>query len=270
MAIKLLGAAPSGGTDGATKGYVDSVLANLVAVSASQAAVSADVALTTSATWYTGPSISLSAGTYFVIAVLQHWRTTTTAENIFGRISDGTNHYASGQFYHASVAGAGSQLILAAKITLAATTTINGQMTSSAGASTSAIKAAMTANGAGNNASQIIAIRLDGQQQVAGRYVGINAQTGTTYTPVLSDENSLVTLSNASAITVTLPQDSELAFPVGGRIDFAGIGAGLVTFAAGTGATVNGTPSLVTRARYSAVTAIKVSANTWLLVGDLA
>ena len=103
-----------------------------------------------------------------------------------------------------------------------------------------------------------------------GRYVSINAQTGVTYTPVLGDEGTLVTCTNAAAITVTLPQNSALAFPIGGRIDFAGLGAGLVTFAAGTGATVNGTPGLTTRAQYSAVSVVKVSTNGWLVVGDLA
>ena len=98
----------------------------------------------------------------------------------------------------------------------------------------------------------------------------VNAQTGTTYTVVLSDDSKLVTLSNASAITCTLPQDSDVAIPVGGQVHFAQIGAGQVTFAAGTGATVNSTPGLKCRAQYSAVTAIKRAANTWLLVGDLA
>lgn len=98
----------------------------------------------------------------------------------------------------------------------------------------------------------------------------INAQTGTTYTPVLTDASKIVTLSNASAITVTLPQDSDVAFPTGSRIDFIGIGAGLVTFAAGTGATLNGTPSLVSRAQWSGVTAVKRAANTWVILGDLA
>ena len=41
--------------------------------------------------------------------------------------------------------------------------------------------------------------------------VAINAQTNTTYTPVLADANStLVTLSNASAITVTIPPNSSV------------------------------------------------------------
>lgn len=98
----------------------------------------------------------------------------------------------------------------------------------------------------------------------------INPQTGTTYTPVADDLGKLVTLDNASAITVTLPQDSAVTIPVGGRIDFAAIGAGIPTFVAGTGATVNGTPSLVMRDQWSAVSAVKRAADTWLLVGDLA
>lgn len=98
----------------------------------------------------------------------------------------------------------------------------------------------------------------------------VNAQTGTAYTIVLADEQKLVTLNNAAAITVTLPQDSDVAIPVGGQVHFAQLGAGQVTFVAGTGATVNGTPGLKCRAQYSTVTAIKRAANTWLLVGDLA
>lgn len=102
-----------------------------------------------------------------------------------------------------------------------------------------------------------------------GRYAGINAQTGTAYTPVITDQGKLVTLTNAAAITVTLPQDSALAIPIGNTIDFVGLGAGLVTFVAGAGATKN-PAATVTRAQYSAATAIKVAANTWLVVGDLA
>jgi len=98
----------------------------------------------------------------------------------------------------------------------------------------------------------------------------INAQTGTTYTLVAADASGLVTCTNAAAITVTLPQDSDAAIAVGSRVDVAVLGAGMVTFVAGTGATANGTPSLVTRAQWSAATCIKRAANTWLVVGDLA
>ena len=98
----------------------------------------------------------------------------------------------------------------------------------------------------------------------------LNAQTGTTYTVVIADAGRVVTFNNASPITLTLPQDSDAAISIGSRIDCIVLGTGMVTFAAGAGATVNATPSLVTRAQYSAATAIKYAANSWIIVGDLA
>lgn len=98
----------------------------------------------------------------------------------------------------------------------------------------------------------------------------INAQTGTTYTTVLSDAGKLVTLSNASAITLTIPPNSSVAYPIGTRIDFIQIGAGQVTVAGGIGVTVNSTPTLKFRAQHSAASCIKIGTDTWQLVGDLA
>jgi len=98
----------------------------------------------------------------------------------------------------------------------------------------------------------------------------INAQTGTTYTTVLSDAAQLVTLNNASAITLTIPPNSSVAYPTGTRIDFIQIGAGQVTVAGGTGVTVNSTPTLKFRAQHSAASCIKIATDTWQLVGDLA
>jgi hypothetical protein len=97
----------------------------------------------------------------------------------------------------------------------------------------------------------------------------INAQTGTTYAPVVADENTMITLSNAASITVTLPSNGTQAFPVGAEVDFLWYGVGQPTFAAGSGATVNGTPGLKFRARYSAATAKKVATNDWVAIGDL-
>lgn len=106
---------------------------------------------------------------------------------------------------------------------------------------------------------------------VRGRFVDINAQTGTTYTPVLGDRGKVVTLTNAAAITVTLPSDASVAFPIGTVITFAVFGAGMATFVAGSGANpIKATPSAVSRATNSGIDAIKVAANTWWLAGDLA
>ena len=96
-----------------------------------------------------------------------------------------------------------------------------------------------------------------------------NAQTGTSYTLALTDEGKLVTLSNASAITLTVPPNSSVAFDVGTYIDLAQIGAGQVTVAQGSGVTVNATPGLKFRAQYAGATLRKTGTNTWLLFGDL-
>jgi len=98
----------------------------------------------------------------------------------------------------------------------------------------------------------------------------LNAQTGTSYTTVLADASKLVTLNNGSAITLTIPANSSVAYPVGTKIDLAQIGAGQVTVAGAGGVTVNSTPTLKFRAQYSAATCIKTATDTWLLVGDLA
>jgi len=112
---------------------------------------------------------------------------------------------------------------------------------------------------------------VDAQVSVAqSRYPSINAQTGTSYTLVLTDAGKLVTLDNAGAVTVTVPLNSTVAYAVGTRIDLAGLGVGLVTVAATGGVTINATPSLGLRARYSGATLTKLATNTWLLVGDLA
>lgn len=97
----------------------------------------------------------------------------------------------------------------------------------------------------------------------------LNAQTGTTYTLVASDKNKLVTLSNASAITLTVPTNSSVAYATGSQISIVQLGAGQVTVVGAGGVTVNATPGLKLRAQYSAATLIKVGTDSWLLVGDV-
>lgn len=97
----------------------------------------------------------------------------------------------------------------------------------------------------------------------------IKADTSASYTLILSDENALVTLSNAGPISVILPTDLMAAFPAGAEVDFLWLGAGQPTFSAAWGATVNGTPGLLMRAQYSAATAKKLAPDTWIVVGDL-
>lgn len=97
----------------------------------------------------------------------------------------------------------------------------------------------------------------------------INAQTGTTYTITGTDANNIVTLNNADPITVTLPQDLDLDFDIGKKIDFIVLGLGMATFQAGTGATLRTATTAVTKGQYAFVTVIKIASNTWLIKGEL-
>jgi len=98
-----------------------------------------------------------------------------------------------------------------------------------------------------------------------------DAETGTTYTLVAGNLNQLVTLNNASAITLTVPPS---VFSAGDVINIAQIGAGQVTLAQGAGVTINSTGATATapklRARYSAASIICTASNTFLVVGDIA
>lgn len=117
-----------------------------------------------------------------------------------------------------------------------------------------------------------MSVSIVGGTVSASAYLNFNAQTGTTYTLVAADaENKLVTTSNASAVTVTIPPS---VFTAGQQINVASIGVGLTTFAAGSGVTITSTgatsaaPKL--RAQNSACTVVCTASNTFLVIGDLA
>ena len=104
----------------------------------------------------------------------------------------------------------------------------------------------------------------------------LNAQTGTTYTFALTDaNNTLVTASNASAQTYSIPTNASVAFPVGSQINIIAIGAGQVTINAVTSGTTtvssNGATATAPKLRvqYSSATLIKVATDTWYVVGDI-
>lgn len=105
-----------------------------------------------------------------------------------------------------------------------------------------------------------------------GSTVTINAQTGTTYTLVAADAGKLVTLTNGSAITLTVPTNASVAFPVGTVIALAQLGAGLVSIAGASGVTVNGvTPGDDDLAgQWATASLTKLATDTWLLSGGLA
>ena len=120
----------------------------------------------------------------------------------------------------------------------------------------------------GGGSSGSVTIGLD---STAATTLTLNAQTGTTYTLVLADAaNKLVTTSNASAVTVTVPPS---VYSAGQVINVQSIGVGLTSFAQGAGVTITSTgatPSAPTlRARYSAASVVCTGSNTFTILGDI-
>lgn len=103
----------------------------------------------------------------------------------------------------------------------------------------------------------------------------LNAQTGTTYTFVLADNGKLVTASNSSAQTYSIPTNASVAFPIGTQINIVSLGTGIVTIQAVTAGTTtvqsNGATSTAPRlrAQYSAAVCVKTATDTWIVIGDI-
>ena len=98
----------------------------------------------------------------------------------------------------------------------------------------------------------------------------INTQIGTSYTLVLSDSNKLITLSNASPITVTVPLFSAVPYDIGTKIDFIQLDVGKVTFAPSGAVIINSTSGYKSiSGQYIAVSLIKIATDTWILLGNL-
>jgi hypothetical protein len=116
------------------------------------------------------------------------------------------------------------------------------------------------------------------QAKLADRVIGsaeydslsLNAQTGTTYTLVLADAHKVLTLNNASPITLTVPPESSVAFEIGDQVNLLQLGAGQVTVAAGSGVTLRSEGSkLKLTGQYALATLVKIATDEWVLVGNL-
>ena len=105
---------------------------------------------------------------------------------------------------------------------------------------------------------------------------GLNDQTGTTYTTVLSDSYQvLVTMNNASANALKIPTNASVAHPVGTVITVLNKGAGLCTISAVTSGTTTilsagATAAAPTLAQYKSAALIKTATDTWYVVGAIA
>lgn len=108
------------------------------------------------------------------------------------------------------------------------------------------------------------------QNQLATAIIAIRDATGASTTALLADDGKLITMSNASANTFTVPPNSSVAFGIGTQLNIAQLGAGQTTIVAGSGVTLNSAGSkLKLAAQYAVATCVKTDTNTWFVVGNL-
>lgn len=99
----------------------------------------------------------------------------------------------------------------------------------------------------------------------------INSQSGTTYTIVRADTLTYITTTNSSAVTISIPDDATAAMSPPVILEVYQVGAGKVTIAPLNGNVTVVSPSgkFKTANQYSKIILNKISANMWVLSGDL-
>lgn len=104
---------------------------------------------------------------------------------------------------------------------------------------------------------------------VALQEVEFNIQT-TNYTLVLADQYKMIEMNSAGAVTLTIPKNSDVAFPIGTQILVSQYGAGQVTFNTGVAVTVRSSGGKTkTAAQYAMATLVKRGTDEWYLAGDI-
>lgn len=90
------------------------------------------------------------------------------------------------------------------------------------------------------------------------------------YTVELEDAATILNCNNGSAITITIPLNAVVAFPVGTEIAFIRKNAGAVTLAGSVGVTISSADSkFKIKGQYGTAAVLKVAENEWILAGSL-
>lgn len=101
--------------------------------------------------------------------------------------------------------------------------------------------------------------------------VVFNDQVGVSYTLALSDMGKMVTLNNANPVSLIVPKNAVVPFPIGTQIDLEQKGGGKVTVAPVDGTvTINSDGgNLSLAAQWVGATLVKTDTDVWTLFGNL-
>jgi hypothetical protein len=119
------------------------------------------------------------------------------------------------------------------------------------------------------------------QAKLADRAVGsaelkeitLIQSAATTYAPASTDAQKLITFSSSSAISFVIATDAAIPFQIGDQINILQLGTGQITISANTPATttiLSQGSKFKTNGQYAIATVVKVAANTWVALGNLA
>lgn len=100
----------------------------------------------------------------------------------------------------------------------------------------------------------------------------VTAQASATYTLVLTDaDHKWLSCTSGSVTTITIPQQSSVAWPDNSYIEIYQEGTGAVTVEAGAGVTlrVNGNLEATTNGQYAVAAIKRVALNEWVVFGNL-
>ena len=96
----------------------------------------------------------------------------------------------------------------------------------------------------------------------------VSGFTGTALTLAREHAGDYLRTTAATAVTITVPPTSVVAWPTDCEVMLEQAGAGQVTFATGTGVVINTSETLKTQKQYSVVALKNVSGNVWTLFGE--
>jgi hypothetical protein len=157
-------------------------------------------------------------------------------------------------------------------VTSAVQTQLDAKLASSTAATTYAPLANATFTGTTTVSASGIAF-TDATQTKAGvpSITTISQKTAAYTLSSLAERDTLIEINSSTGVTLSIPTDASVNYPVGTTLDILQTGAGQVTIAAATPGTttVNATPGLKLRTQWSSATLMKRAANTWVVYGDL-
>lgn len=146
----------------------------------------------------------------------------------------------------------GSSNVVADSSTDTLTLVAGSNMTITTDASTDTITFASTGGGGGSS------------------YSSVRTQSGTSYTLVLGDAGDYIQTTSTTAVTITVPLQSSVAWAADTEIYFEQNNTGQITIAGASGVTINSSETLKSFARYSVLALKRVAENVWTLTGERA